>query len=104
MGEDCLFSCLIRFIDGVNESKFRVIMFKRKLFEFEFDFLFVTSDFPVIRKIEKHREKVLRCDSVLKKNPFVQTVSSSKPKLKRSKKTIVVEDKTRKQVQKVRVI
>lgn len=53
------------------------------------------------RKIEKHREKVLRCDSVLKKNPFVQIVSSSKPKLKKSKKTIVIEDKTPKQVQKV---
>ena len=37
------------------------------------------------RKIEKHREKVLRCDSVLQKNPFVQAVPSSilkKPKRK----------------------
>ena len=32
------------------------------------------------RKIEKHRDKVLRTDSLLHKNPFVQPVSSSKPK------------------------
>ncbi|EOA29100.1 hypothetical protein CARUB_v10025367mg, partial [Capsella rubella] len=58
-----------------------------------------SHDLPVKRKIEKHRKKVLRCDSVLKKNPFVQAVSSSKPKLKKTKKTtIVTEDKTPKQV------
>jgi len=54
----------------------------------------------VKRKIEKHRERVLRVDSILKKNPFVQLVPSSKPKLKKSKKTIVIEDKAPKQVQK----
>ncbi|CAG7873652.1 unnamed protein product, partial [Brassica rapa] len=60
-----------------------------------------SHDIPVKRKIEKHREKVLRCDSVLKKNPFVQVVSSSKPKSKISKKnTNVVESKTLKQAQK----
>ncbi|CAH8310092.1 unnamed protein product [Eruca vesicaria subsp. sativa] len=60
-----------------------------------------SHDIPVKRKIEKNREKVLRCDSVLKKNPFVQVVSSSKPKSKISKKkTNVVERKTPKQAQK----
>ncbi|WZZ55687.1 hypothetical protein YC2023_055794 [Brassica napus] len=56
---------------------------------------------PVKRKIEKSREKVLRCDSVLKKNPFVQVVSSSKPKSKisKKKKTNAVESKTPKQAQ-----
>ncbi|CAF1800014.1 unnamed protein product, partial [Brassica napus] len=60
-----------------------------------------SHDIPVKRKIEKHREKALRCDGVLKKNPFVQVVSSSKPKSKISKKkTNVVESKTFKQAQK----
>ncbi|CAN8317570.1 unnamed protein product [Cochlearia groenlandica] len=59
-----------------------------------------SHDIPVKRKIEKHREKVLRCDSVLKKNPFVQIVSSSKPKSKKSKKTIVTKGETSKQAQK----
>ncbi|KAJ4720168.1 Ribosome biogenesis protein NOP53 [Melia azedarach] len=45
-----------------------------------------SKDLSVKRKIEKQREKVLRCDSVLQKNPFVQTVPSSKSKLKKSKK------------------
>lgn len=43
-----------------------------------------SRDLSVKRKIEKHREKVLRCDSVLEKNPFVQAVPSST--LKKSKK------------------
>lgn len=38
------------------------------------------SDLSVKRKIEKNREKVLRCESVLQKNPFVQAVPSSKQK------------------------
>ncbi|RID67373.1 hypothetical protein BRARA_D02456 [Brassica rapa] len=61
-----------------------------------------SHDVPVKRKIEKNREKVLRCDSVLKKNPFVQVVSSSKPKSKisKKKKTNAVESKTPKQAQK----
>ncbi|KAJ0258244.1 Ribosome biogenesis protein NOP53 [Hirschfeldia incana] len=61
-----------------------------------------SHDIPVKRKIEKHIEKVLRCDSVLKKNPFVQVVSSSKPKSKisKKKKTNVVESKTLKQAPK----
>ncbi|CAN7062768.1 unnamed protein product, partial [Brassica rapa subsp. trilocularis] len=60
-----------------------------------------SHDVPVKRKIEKSREKVLRCDSVLKKNPFVQVVSSSKPKSKisKKKKTNAVESKALKQAQ-----
>ncbi|CAH8376194.1 unnamed protein product [Eruca vesicaria subsp. sativa] len=61
-----------------------------------------SHDIPVRRKIEKNREKVLRCDSVLKKNPFVEVVSSSKPKSKisKKKKANVVESKTFKKSQK----
>ena len=41
------------------------------------------------RKIEKHREKVLRCDSVLQKNPFVKAVpSSTQKKSKRKHKEV----------------
>ncbi|KAF8085709.1 hypothetical protein N665_0650s0022 [Sinapis alba] len=59
-----------------------------------------SHDLPVKRKIEKNREKVLRCDSVLQKNPFVQVVSSSKPKSKiTKKKTNAVESKKLKQSQ-----
>jgi hypothetical protein len=43
----------------------------------------------VKRKIEKHREKVLRCDSLLQKNPFVQSVPSSiQKKSKRKRKEV----------------
>ncbi|PSS34428.1 P60-like protein [Actinidia chinensis var. chinensis] len=44
-----------------------------------------SRDLSVKRKIEKHREKVLRCDSLLQRNPFVQAVPSSRQK--KSKKT-----------------
>lgn len=44
------------------------------------------ADLSVKRKIEKHREKVLRCDSVLQKNPFVRALPSSKPKQKKKSK------------------
>ncbi|GFY95637.1 hypothetical protein Acr_10g0010220 [Actinidia rufa] len=47
--------------------------------------IFGNSDLSVKRKIEKHREKVLRCDSLLQRNPFVQEVPSSRQK--KSKKT-----------------
>ncbi|KAJ4841113.1 hypothetical protein Tsubulata_003749 [Turnera subulata] len=46
-----------------------------------------SKDLSVRRKIEKHREKVLRVDSVLQQNPFVEAVPSSNPKpLKKHKK------------------
>ncbi|KAK3229911.1 hypothetical protein Dsin_001792, partial [Dipteronia sinensis] len=43
-----------------------------------------SKDLSVKRKIEKHRQKVLRVDSVLQKNPFVKAVPSSKSKPKKS--------------------
>ncbi|XP_059666819.1 ribosome biogenesis protein NOP53-like [Cornus florida] len=36
-----------------------------------------SRDLSVKRKIEKHREKILRCDSVLQRNSFVEAVPSS---------------------------
>ncbi|KAL6498624.1 hypothetical protein OROGR_028171 [Orobanche gracilis] len=47
-----------------------------------------TRDLSVKRKIEKSREKVLRCDSLLQRNPFVQPVPSSIQKKKNPKKTV----------------
>lgn len=47
--------------------------------------LYYDSDLSVKRKIEKHREKVLRCDSLLQRNPFVKPVPSSTQK--KSKKS-----------------
>ncbi|XP_062157312.1 ribosome biogenesis protein NOP53 isoform X2 [Alnus glutinosa] len=56
------------------------------------DSLFVVDksrDLSVKRKIEKHREKVLRCDSLLQKNPFVQSIPSSiQKKSKRKRKEV----------------
>lgn len=45
-----------------------------------------SRDLSVKRKIEKSRERVLHCDSVLQRNPFVQPVPSSIQKKKKSKK------------------
>ncbi|KAL9230239.1 hypothetical protein vseg_005618 [Gypsophila vaccaria] len=46
-----------------------------------------SSDVPVRRRIEKHREKVLRFESILQPNPFVKPVPSSKlRKVKKNKK------------------
>ena len=42
--------------------------------------MYPLSDLSVKRKIEKHRDKVLRCDNLLHKNPFVQPMASSIPK------------------------
>lgn len=44
------------------------------------------ADLSVKRKIEKSREKVLRCDSLLQRNPFVQPIPSSITNKKKSKK------------------
>ena len=46
----------------------------------------VLPDLSVKRKIEKKREKVLRVDSVLNKNPFVEAMPSSKQKNSKKKK------------------
>ena len=43
------------------------------------------------RTIEKHREQVLRCDSVLQKNPFVNAVPSSSLKKGKKKKNKVLD-------------
>ncbi|XP_061351708.1 ribosome biogenesis protein NOP53-like [Gastrolobium bilobum] len=48
-----------------------------------------SKDLAVKKKIEKHREKVLRCDSLLQKNQFVMPVPSSTLK-KCSKKRKVI--------------
>ncbi|KAK4424897.1 Ribosome biogenesis protein NOP53 [Sesamum alatum] len=45
-----------------------------------------SRDLSVKRKIEKSREKVLRCDSLLQRNPFVKPIPSSVQKKKKSKK------------------
>lgn len=45
-----------------------------------------SRDLSAKRKIEKSREKVLRCDSVLQRNPFVKPIPSSIQKKKKSKK------------------
>uniref|UniRef100_A0A2P2L0C0 Ribosome biogenesis protein NOP53 n=1 Tax=Rhizophora mucronata TaxID=61149 RepID=A0A2P2L0C0_RHIMU len=49
-------------------------------------FLDTSKDLSVKRKIEKHREKVLRCDSLLQRNPFVRAVPSSSLKKSKTKK------------------
>ncbi|KAL8542206.1 hypothetical protein ACS0TY_003172 [Phlomoides rotata] len=56
-----------------------------------------SRDLSVKRKIEKNREKVLRCDSVLQRNPFIKPIPSSIQKKKTSKKSgkthLTAEDK-----------
>lgn len=47
--------------------------------------LFLSIDLSVKRKIEKKRDKVLYCDSILTKNPFVQAVPSSVNKKSKKK-------------------
>ncbi|XP_022860260.1 ribosome biogenesis protein NOP53-like isoform X2 [Olea europaea var. sylvestris] len=47
-----------------------------------------SRDLSVKRKIEKSREKVLRCDSLLQRNPFVQPIPSSIQKKKQAKKNV----------------
>lgn len=44
------------------------------------------ADLSIKRKIEKNREKVLRCDSVLQRNPFIKAIPSSVQNKKKSKK------------------
>ncbi|KAL1556496.1 ribosome biogenesis protein NOP53 [Salvia divinorum] len=47
-------------------------------------FLDKSRDLSVKRKIEKNREKVLRCDSLLQRNPFVKAIPSSTQNKKKS--------------------
>ncbi|KAK2982442.1 hypothetical protein RJ640_026285, partial [Escallonia rubra] len=53
-----------------------------------------SSDLSVKRKIEKHREKVLHCDSLLQMNSFVQPIPSSmqKKSKKKCKEVRIVKD------------
>uniref|UniRef100_A0A5B6YUX6 Ribosome biogenesis protein NOP53 n=1 Tax=Davidia involucrata TaxID=16924 RepID=A0A5B6YUX6_DAVIN len=51
-------------------------------------FLDKSRDLSVKRKIEKHREKVLRCDSLLQRNSFVQSVPSSTQKTSKKKRKV----------------
>ncbi|CAK9160605.1 unnamed protein product [Ilex paraguariensis] len=53
-----------------------------------------SRDLSVRRKIDKHREKVLRCDSLLQRNPFIQPVPSSvqKKSKKKHKQVQIVKD------------
>ncbi|KAJ6690094.1 hypothetical protein OIU85_006381 [Salix viminalis] len=74
-------------IDNFFEKSTKDALTGGSLAHVETDSLFFvdkSKDLSVKRKIEKHREKVLRCDSVLQKNPFVVAVPSSS--LKRCKK------------------
>ncbi|XWS07583.1 hypothetical protein CRYUN_Cryun41cG0001400 [Craigia yunnanensis] len=56
-------------------------------------FIDKSKDLSVKRKIEKKREKVIRVDSVLTKNPFVEAVPSSKQKNSNKKKKAALEAK-----------
>lgn len=74
-------------IDDFNEKSTRDANSGGSLASAPSDSLFVvdkSADVPVKRKIEKKREKVLRFESVLQRNPFVKAVPSST--LKKSKK------------------
>ncbi|XP_009803930.1 ribosome biogenesis protein NOP53 [Nicotiana tabacum] len=57
-----------------------------------------SRDLSAKRKIEKHREKVLRCDSMLQRNAFVEPVPSSTGKMskKKSKEVQIAKDKGQK--------
>ncbi|KAJ8537217.1 hypothetical protein K7X08_035618 [Anisodus acutangulus] len=57
-----------------------------------------STDLSVKRKIEKKREKVLRCDSILQRNAFVEAVPSStgKKSKKKSKEIQIAKDATQK--------
>ncbi|XWS74742.1 hypothetical protein CRYUN_Cryun01aG0023800 [Craigia yunnanensis] len=55
-------------------------------------FIDKSKDLSVKRKIEKKRDKVLRVDSVLKKNPFVEAVPSSKQNSKKKKEALKAKD------------
>ncbi|KMT18870.1 hypothetical protein BVRB_2g029730 isoform B [Beta vulgaris subsp. vulgaris] len=75
-------------IDDFNENSTRDANSGGSLASAPSDSIFVldkSTDVPVKRKIEKKREKVLRFESILERNPFVKAVPSSilkKPKKK----------------------
>ncbi|KAH0661851.1 hypothetical protein KY284_026782 [Solanum tuberosum] len=59
-----------------------------------------SRDLSVKRKIEKHREKVLRCDSMLQSNTFVEPVPSSTGKRSKKKSKVQIAKDTDQQGQK----
>ncbi|KAG5600157.1 hypothetical protein H5410_031527 [Solanum commersonii] len=59
-----------------------------------------SRDLSVKRKIEKHREKVLRCDSMLQSNTFVEPVPSSTGKKSKKKSKVQIAKDTAQQGQK----
>ncbi|KAL8162648.1 hypothetical protein V2J09_014137 [Rumex salicifolius] len=75
-------------VDDFNEQVTKDVLSGGPLHSVPSDSLFFldkSTDVDVKRKIEKTREKVLRYESVLQKNPFVQAVPSST--LKKKKKS-----------------
>ncbi|WCJ20001.1 Ribosome biogenesis protein NOP53 [Euphorbia peplus] len=87
-------------IDDFNEKSTKDALSGGSLTDVPTESLFFvdkSKDLSVKRKIEKRREKVLRCDSVLQKNPFVKVVPSSvktekKKEKKRNKRAAEVND------------
>ncbi|WMV60059.1 hypothetical protein MTR67_053444 [Solanum verrucosum] len=63
-------------------------------------FYVYNPDLSVKRKIEKHREKVLRCDSMLQSNAFVEPVPSSTGKKSKKKSKLQIAKDTAQQDQK----
>ncbi|KAK4727668.1 hypothetical protein R3W88_032585 [Solanum pinnatisectum] len=59
-----------------------------------------SRDLSVKRKVEKHREKVLRCDSMLQSNAFVEPVPSSTGKKSKKKSKLQIVKDTAQQDQK----
>lgn len=64
-------------------------------------FYVYNPDLSVKRKIEKHREKVLRYDSILQSNAFVEPVPSSTGKKSKKKSKLQIAKDTAQQGQKV---
>lgn len=58
-------------------------------------------DLSVKRKIEKHREKVLRCDSMLQGNVFIEPIPSSTGKKSKKKSKVQIAKDRAQQGQKV---
>uniref|UniRef100_A0A7C9EZJ9 Ribosome biogenesis protein NOP53 n=1 Tax=Opuntia streptacantha TaxID=393608 RepID=A0A7C9EZJ9_OPUST len=76
-------------IDDFNEKATRDANSGGSLASAPSDSIFVldkSTDAPVKRKIEKHREKVLRYESILQRNPFVQPLPTSVHKKSNKKK------------------
>ncbi|GAB4827669.1 hypothetical protein Ancab_034554 [Ancistrocladus abbreviatus] len=83
-------------IDDFNEKSTKDALSGGSLASAPSDSLFYldkSTDVQVKRKIEKHRDKLLRHVSILQKNPFVQAVpSSTLKKPKKTKKIAAKED------------